>query len=346
VSLHALLDDAGRFGPEYGDGLASHLPMGLVALQALGADGPHLQAFFRTESAHLLPAPSPQAWPSGDAWAGRFGDITAWPVYHHLFSQWLAAEGAADVLAQVLPQLMPGCAAAAFHGPIRAAAALRAGHAGELAAGLAYWAARHQPLAPLPARAGTVADPLTLLRRLPAVPSKRPHPMKTRAAVAWKAGAPLTIETVDLEGPRRRGAGRDQGHRHLPHRLLHPQLGRRPRRPVPRHPGPRRRGRGGGRGPGRAGLRKPGDHVIPLYTPECRQCKFCLSRKTNLCQDPRHPGQGPDARRQQPLLLNGQPILHYMGTSTFATTSWCPRSRWPRSGPTRPSTRSATSAAA
>ena len=174
MSLHALLDDAGRFGPEYGDGLASHLPMGLVALQALGADGPHLQAFFRTESAHLLSAPSPQAWPSGDALAGRFGDITAWPVYHHLFSQWLAAEGAADVLAQVLPALMPGCAAAAFHGPIRAAAALRAGHAGELAAGLTYWAARHQPLAPLPARAGTVADPLTLLRRLPAVPSKRP----------------------------------------------------------------------------------------------------------------------------------------------------------------------------
>jgi hypothetical protein len=91
-----------------------------------------------------------------------------------LFSQWLAVEGAGEVLAQVLPQLMPGCAAAAFHGPIRTAAALRAGHAGELAAGLAHWAAQHQPLGTLPAKPGTVADPLTLLRRLPAVPSPKP----------------------------------------------------------------------------------------------------------------------------------------------------------------------------
>jgi hypothetical protein len=174
VSLHALLDDAARFGPEDGDALASHLPMGLVALKALGADGARLQRFVATESAHLVPAPPPQAWPVGDAWPSRFGEPAAWAAYVDLFSQWLAAEGAADVLAQVLPQLMPGCAAAAFHGPIRTAAALRAGHAGELAAGLAHWAARHQPLGPLPARAGTVADPLKLLRRLPAVPSRKP----------------------------------------------------------------------------------------------------------------------------------------------------------------------------
>jgi hypothetical protein len=187
VSLHALLDDAARFAPEYGDGLASHLPMGLVALRALGADSPRLQAFFATESAHLLPAPPLQAWPPGDPWADRLGDIAAWPAYLDLFGQWLAAEGAADVLAQVLPQLMPGCAAAAFHGPIRAAAALRAGHAGELAAGLAYWAARHQPLGPLPARAGTVADPLVLLRRLQAVPSRRPLIARRMAAAAGHA---------------------------------------------------------------------------------------------------------------------------------------------------------------
>lgn len=171
MSLHALLDEAARFGPGYGDGKANHLPMGLVALKALGADGARLERFVATESASLEPAPAPQAWPVGDAWTGRFGDADSWPAYVDLFSQWLAAEGAADVLAQVLPQLMPGCAAAAFHGPIRAAAALRAGHAGELAAGLAAWAAWHQPLGPLPARAGTVADPLALIRRLPAVPS-------------------------------------------------------------------------------------------------------------------------------------------------------------------------------
>lgn len=172
--LHTLLDDAARFGPEYGDGLASHLPMGLVALKALGADEGRLRRFVATESAHLQPAPAPEHWPTGDAWPGRLGDIGAWSAYNDLFSQWLAAEGAADVLAQVLPTLMPGCAAAAFHGPIRTAAALRAGHAGELAAGLAYWAARHQTLGPLPVSAGTVADPLTLLRKLRAVPSRQP----------------------------------------------------------------------------------------------------------------------------------------------------------------------------
>jgi S-(hydroxymethyl)glutathione dehydrogenase/alcohol dehydrogenase len=64
---------------------------------------------------------------------------------------------------------------------------------------------------------------------------------------------------------------------------------------------------------------KPGDHVIPLYTPECRQCKFCLSRKTNLCQAIRATqGKGlmPDGSSR--FSIDGQPILHYMGTSTFA----------------------------
>ena len=61
------------------------------------------------------------------------------------------------------------------------------------------------------------------------------------------------------------------------------------------------------------------DHVIPLYTPECRQCKFCLSRKTNLCQAIRaDPGPRSDARRHSRFSIGGKPILHYMGTSTFA----------------------------
>jgi len=172
--LHALLDDAARFGPEYGHDLASHLPMGLVALKALGADEARLRRFVATESAHLQPAPPPAAWPAGDAWPSRFGAVSAFAAYQDLFSQWLADEGAADALVQVLPQLMPGCAAAAFHGVIRTAAALRAGHAGELAAGLAYWAARHQRLGALPVADGAVADPLPLLQRLRAVPSDQP----------------------------------------------------------------------------------------------------------------------------------------------------------------------------
>lgn len=200
MSLHALLDAAARFGPEYGAGLASHLPMGLVSLRALGADSQRLQAFFGTESAHLLPAPPLQAWPTGDAWAGRLGDIAAWPAYLDLFSRWLADEGAAAVLAQALPQLMPGCAAAAFHGPIRTAAALRAGHAGELAAGLAYWAARHQPLGPLPARAGTVAEPLVLMRRLQAVPSRQPLIAQRMASAAGHAVLQATVPRLAV-GP-------------------------------------------------------------------------------------------------------------------------------------------------
>ncbi|MCK9988969.1 MAG: S-(hydroxymethyl)glutathione dehydrogenase / alcohol dehydrogenase, partial [Azoarcus sp.] len=70
---------------------------------------------------------------------------------------------------------------------------------------------------------------------------------------------------------------------------------------------------------------KPGDHVIPLYTPECRQCKFCLSRKTNLCQAIRATqGRGlmPDATSR--FSLKGKPIFHYMGCSTFSNYTVAP----------------------
>jgi len=70
---------------------------------------------------------------------------------------------------------------------------------------------------------------------------------------------------------------------------------------------------------------KPGDHVIPLYTPECRECEYCLSRKTNLCQKIRTTqGQGlmPDGSSR--FSRGGKPILHYMGTSTFANFTVLP----------------------
>ncbi len=142
--------------------------------------------------------------------------------------------------------------------------------------------------------------------------------MKTRAAVAWKAGAPLTIETVDLEGPK---VGevlvevKATGICHTDHYTL---SGADPEGLFPAILGHERAGIVVDVGPGVASLRK-GDHVIPLYTPECRQCKFCLSRKTNLCQQIRATqGRGlmPDATSR--FSLNGKPILHYMGTSTFA----------------------------
>ena len=148
--------------------------------------------------------------------------------------------------------------------------------------------------------------------------------MKTRAAVAWKAGAPLTIETVDLAGPK---VGevlievKATGICHTDHYTL---SGADPEGLFPAILGHEGAGVVVDVGPGVATLKK-GDHVIPLYTPECRQCKFCLSRKTNLCQLIRATqGKGlmPDATSR--FSLNGQPILHYMGTSTFANHTVVP----------------------
>ena len=142
--------------------------------------------------------------------------------------------------------------------------------------------------------------------------------MKTQAAVAWKAGAPLTIETVDLEGPR---AGevlieiKATGICHTDHYTL---SGADPEGLFPAILGHEGAGIVVDVGPGVTTVRRD-DHVIPLYTPECRQCKFCLSRKTNLCQLIRGTqGRGlmPDATSR--FSIAGKPILHYMGTSTFS----------------------------
>jgi S-(hydroxymethyl)glutathione dehydrogenase/alcohol dehydrogenase len=142
--------------------------------------------------------------------------------------------------------------------------------------------------------------------------------MKTRAAVAWKAGAPLTIETVDLQGPRDGEVlveVKATGICHTDHYTL---SGADPEGLFPAILGHEGAGVVLEVGAGVTWL-KPGDHVIPLYTPECRQCKFCLSRKTNLCQAIRATqGRGlmPDGSSR--FSIDGKPILHYMGTSTFA----------------------------
>jgi S-(hydroxymethyl)glutathione dehydrogenase/alcohol dehydrogenase len=74
-----------------------------------------------------------------------------------------------------------------------------------------------------------------------------------------------------------------------------------------------------------ASRRSPGDHVIPLYTPECRQCKSLPQRQDQpLHRDPRDAGQGPDARRHDALFYKGQPIFHYMGCSTFSNFTVLP----------------------
>ena len=142
--------------------------------------------------------------------------------------------------------------------------------------------------------------------------------MKTRAAVAWKAGSPLTIETVDLEGPREGEVLVQVKATGICHTDYYTLSGADPEGLFPAILGHEGAGVVVDVGPGVKTLRRD-DHVIPLYTPECRECKFCLSRKTNLCQKIRGTqGKGlmPDGTSR--FLLDGRPLLHYMGTSTFS----------------------------
>ncbi|MDT8364003.1 MAG: S-(hydroxymethyl)glutathione dehydrogenase/class III alcohol dehydrogenase [Nitrosomonas sp.] len=142
--------------------------------------------------------------------------------------------------------------------------------------------------------------------------------MKTRAAVAWQAGQPLTIEEVDLAGPRAGEVLVEIKATGICHTDYYTLSGADPEGLFPVILGHEGAGVVVETGANVTSL-KAGDHVIPLYTPECRECKFCLSRKTNLCQAIRATqGQGlmPDSTSR--FSLNGKPLLHYMGTSTFS----------------------------
>ena len=160
--------------------------------------------------------------------------------------------------------------------------------------------------------------------------------MKTRAAVAWKAGAPLSIETVDLEGPRAGEVLVEIKATGICHTDYYTLSGADPEGIFPAILGHEGAGIVVDVGPGVTTL-KPGDHVIPLYTPECRQCKFCLSRKTNLCGAIRATqGKGlmPDASSR--FSIDGKPIFHYMGTSTFANHTVVPEIALARIRPDAP----------
>jgi S-(hydroxymethyl)glutathione dehydrogenase/alcohol dehydrogenase len=142
--------------------------------------------------------------------------------------------------------------------------------------------------------------------------------MKTRAAIAWKAGEPLTIAEVDLEGPRAGEVLVEVKATGICHTDYYTLSGADPEGIFPAILGHEGAGVVLETGPGVTSVKRD-DHVIPLYTPECRQCKFCLSRKTNLCQAIRSTqGRGlmPDGTSR--FSLDGQPIYHYMGTSTFS----------------------------
>src|SRR5690606_7871925 len=148
--------------------------------------------------------------------------------------------------------------------------------------------------------------------------------MKTRAAVAWKAKAPLSIEEVDLQGPKAGEVLVEIKATGVCHTDYYTLSGADPEGQFPAILGHEGAGIVREVGPDVKTL-KPGAHVIPLYTPECRQCKFCLSRKTNLCAAIRATqGKGlmPDGTSR--FSLDGKPILHYMGTSTFSNYTVLP----------------------
>ena len=148
--------------------------------------------------------------------------------------------------------------------------------------------------------------------------------MDVQAAVARAAGAPLEVDTVRLDGPRQGEVMIEVKATGVCHTDAYTLSGADPEGLFPAILGHEGAGVVVEVGEGVTGL-AVGDHVIPLYTPECRQCKFCTSGKTNLCGAIRETqGQGlmPDGTSR--FSQGGETILHYMGTSTFANFTVLP----------------------
>ena len=148
--------------------------------------------------------------------------------------------------------------------------------------------------------------------------------MKSRAAVAFEAGKPLEIVEVDLEGPKAGEVLIEIKATGVCHTDAFTLSGDDPEGAFPAILGHEGAGIVVETGPGVTSV-QVGDTVIPLYTPECRECNFCLHPKTNLCQSIRATqGQGlmPDGSSR--FSLDGKPILHYMGCSTFSNYTVLP----------------------
>jgi len=148
--------------------------------------------------------------------------------------------------------------------------------------------------------------------------------MKSKAAVAFEAGKPLEIVEVDLEGPKQGEVLIELKATGVCHTDAFTLSGNDPEGAFPAILGHEGAGVVLETGPGASSL-AVGDHVIPLYTAECRECAFCLNPKTNLCQAVRSTqGRGlmPDGTSR--FSFQGQPVLHYMGCSTFSNYSVLP----------------------
>ncbi len=152
--LHTLLDASHGLPPEYRHGLSNHLPMALHALQAMGASPQRMLDFYAGYASRFEAGSESQRTAPVPDWLTLRGagdrNPEAYPALVASFGQMLARDGELAVLRRVLPELLHGIAAAAFHGVIRTAHAVKAGHSGELAHALAYWAWRWQGLPAVP----------------------------------------------------------------------------------------------------------------------------------------------------------------------------------------------------
>ncbi|WP_019509402.1 S-(hydroxymethyl)glutathione dehydrogenase/class III alcohol dehydrogenase [Pleurocapsa sp. PCC 7319] len=148
--------------------------------------------------------------------------------------------------------------------------------------------------------------------------------MDVKAAVAFGSGKPLSIETVQLEAPNKGEVLVEIKATGVCHTDAYTLSGADPEGLFPTILGHEGAGIVTEVGEGVTSV-KPGDKVIPLYTPECRQCKYCLSQKTNLCQAIRATqGKGLMPNGTSRFSLNGEQLYHYMGTSTFANYTVLP----------------------
>ncbi len=148
--------------------------------------------------------------------------------------------------------------------------------------------------------------------------------METRAAVAWKAGEPLSIETVELQGPRAGEVLVEIMATGICHTDAYTLSGKDPEGLFPAILGHEGAGIVREVGAGVSSI-AVGDHVIPLYIPECRECKTCTSQKSNLCtsiRETQSAGVMPDGTSR--FKVNGEEVKHYMGCSTFSNFTVMP----------------------
>jgi hypothetical protein len=143
-AVHELLDQCATYAAEYGNGLSDHLPMLLHSMHLLGATHQRLEEYavmYRPRLEKLSATPLDTS-----DWRALRGRLDAYGALARMFSSRIATDGRDTVLREVLPALLPGVGAGAFHGVIRCGHAISADHDGELARGLAYWAAAYLPL--------------------------------------------------------------------------------------------------------------------------------------------------------------------------------------------------------